>query len=971
MNRRRWLMGRLRVDIFTRLLLALLLVALLPLAAFWQFERQRMMGRGAVEAQQRLQLFADRVIQQVDDWARLNLSVLQVAASQADMRSMRAHEQRTAIATLLPQLPWAYLIHTADLAGLNVARSDNGPPAPYSDRSYYAQILAGRPYAVDVQIGRTSRRPAFLMAVPITGDGGVLGGMLIEASTLDHVTQAVTSAHLGRTGFAFLMTPQGRLIANAREPLQKELQDYSRHPAFRAAQQGDGLYRYTIDGIERIAQVRHTELGWVAVVQQDAAESLEAVRQANRNALLLLGLTAALVTLFSAIVARGFATPIKQATRAAIAISRGQFDVSVETDRADEIGDLMRAMQGVRHTLQDFLDTQRRMTEAAARGDFSERGDEAAFHHAYGDMVRQLNRLMDTSDRGFAELAVVLAAIARGDLTVSLKGEYEGTFAALQRDTNATVRALAAMIAQIELHRNLLHATLEHLPQGISVVDMELNMIAWNRRYQEIFNYPPGLLERGRPIEALMQHNANRGLMGSQDPEGEIRRRLGHLRNGAQYYSERALPDSTVLEIRGNAVPDVGYVTSFSDITAYKHTERALRALTESLERRVQDRTSDLQAAKADAERANRSKTRFVAAAVHDLMQPLDAARMFVSAARARLRERPEIDLLDSIDGALGAEDEILSSLLDISRLESGTFDVQERDFPLGALLATLGREFGILARARGITLRVAHCRAVVRSDESLLRRILQNFLSNAVRYTVRGHILVGCRRVGALLRIEVWDTGLGIAIADRKRIFLEFQRLDTGSHTTERGAGLGLAIVERIGKRLDHAIGLRSWLGRGSVFSVSVPRIGVTSMQTVIAATVEDDSPRGRRIWCVDDEPLVREGTRALLQEWGCEVTVAGSGKEALLCAASSTPPDLVLLDYRLTDGFGPDFVPELCRRWGSAVPVIVISADRDAVLSDSIRAQGWGFLPKPVRPAELRATMMHMLMRTAVPSP
>jgi signal transduction histidine kinase/CheY-like chemotaxis protein len=960
----------LRIDIFTRLLVALLLVALLPLAVFWQLERQRMMERGAVEAQQRLQLFADRVIQQVDDWARFNLSVLQVAASQADMRSMRAKEQRAAVATLMPQLPWAYLIHTADLAGWNVARSDNGPPAPYGDRSYYAQILAGRPYAVEVQIGRTSHRPAFLMAVPITGADGALSGMLIEASTLDHVTQAVTSAQLGRTGFALLMTPQGRLIANAREPSQRELKDYSGHPAFRAAQHGDGLYRYTVDGIERVAQVRHTELGWVAVVQQDAAESLEAVRQANRYALILLGLTAALVTLFSAMVARGFATPIEHATRAATAISRGQLDFSVDTDRADEIGDLMRAMQGVRHTLQDFLDTQRRMTEAAARGDFSERGDEAAFHHAYGDMVRQLNRLMETSDRGFAELAVVLAAIARGDLSVSLKGEYEGTFAALQRDTNATVRALATMIEQIELHRNLLYATLEHLPQGISVVDRELKMIAWNRRYQEIFNYPPGMLERGRPIEALMQHNAARGLMGREDAEEEIQRRLGHLRNGAPYSSERALPDGTVLEIRGNAVPGVGYVTSFSDITIYKRTEHALRALTESLERRVQERTSDLQAAKGDAERANRSKTRFVAAAVHDLMQPLDAARMFVSAARARLREKSDIDLLDGIDGALCAEDEILSSLLDISRLESGTFDVQEREFALGDLLETLGREFGILARARGIGLRVVQCRRVVRSDESLLRRILQNFLSNALRYTERGHILMGCRRVGDSLRIEVWDTGPGIAIADRRRIFQEFQRLDNGNRTTERGSGLGLAIVERIGKRLDHAIGLRSWPGRGSVFSVSVPRVDETSTPSVISATVEDDSPSGRRIWCVDDDALVREGTRALLHEWGCEVTVAGSGEEALRCAAASEPPDLLLLDYRLTDGIGPDFVPELRRRWGVAVPVIVISADRDAGLGDSIRAQDWGFLRKPVRPAELRAAMMHMLMRTAVPS-
>jgi signal transduction histidine kinase len=960
-----------RVDIFTRLLVALLLVALLPLTAFWQFERQRMIDHGSTQAQQRLHLFSDRVIQQVDDWSRLNISVMQVAASQAGMRSMQPQLQRAVIASLMPQLPWAYLIHTTDLTGLNVARSDDAPPTDYKDRSYFKEILGGKPYAVEMQIGRTSHRPACLMAVPIIGDTGAVSGLLIEASTLDNVTEAVTSAQLGRTGYAFLMTSQGRLIANAREPLNRELKDYSRHPAFLAAQRSDGLYRYSVDGIERIAQVRHTDLGWIAVVQQDVAESLEAVHQANRNALWLLGLTAAVVTAISALVARSFAKPIEQATRAATAVSQGQLDIDVETDRQDEIGDLMRAMQGMRHTLQEFLGTQRRMAEAAAHGNFSERGDELAFQHSYRDMVRHLNRLMDTSDRGFAELAVVLAAVARGDLTVSMNGEYEGTFAALRRDTNATVQALAVSIREIELHRSLLHATLEHLPQGISVVDMDLKMIAWNRRYEEIFHYPEGLLERGRPIDVLMQHNASVGLMGSEDPGGEILRRLGHLRNGAPYSSERALPDGTMLEIRGNAVPGVGYVTSFSDITVYKHTERALRALTESLERRVQERTSDLEAAKADAERANRSKTRFVAAAVHDLMQPLDAARMFVSAARPHLTEKPATDMLDGIDSALAAEDEILSSLLDISRLESGTFEVQEREFALSPLLETLAREFGILACARGIELRVANCRAAVRSDETLLRRILQNFLSNALRYTLRGRILLGCRRVGDSLRIEVWDTGPGIAKADRQRIFLEFQRLDAAGDM-KRGAGLGLAIVERIGKRLGHPIGLRSWPGSGSVFSVTVPRIAVRANQHALPSQSEADALplRGRRICCLDDDVLVRNGVRMLLQGWGCEVMLAASGAEAIGLAERSPPPDLLLVDYRLPDGIGPDFVEHLHRQWETVIPVIMISAERDAQLRESFRRRNWAFLAKPVRPSELRALITQMLLRAELAS-
>ncbi len=969
LNRIPWLRTPFRIDIFTRMLIALLLVALLPLTAFWQLERHRMIESGEADALQQLHLFSNRVVQQVDDWARLNLAVMQVAATQAAMRSMDPGAQRRAIIALMPQLPWAYLIHTVDLSGRNVARSDDAPPTNYRDREYFKRILAGSAYADEVQIGRTSHRPAFLLAVPIMSRDGILLGMLIEASTLDQVTDAITSARLGRTGFAFLMAPDGSLIADATEPLKREIKNFRHHPAFLAAIRGDGVYRYTVDGVKRVAQVRHTGLGWIAVAQQDVAENLAAVNQANRYALLLLGLTAALVTLFSAVVARSFAAPIEQATLAATAISRGQLETEVRTTRTDEIGDLMRAMQGMRQTLQGFLGTQKRMAEAAARGDFSERGDETAFHHAYADMVGLLNRLMQTADREFAELAAVLAAIARGDLTVSMTGEYQGTFAALQRDINATIQELAASIREIELHRNLLHATLEHLPQGISAVDANLNIIAWNRRYQEIFAYPPDLLRHGTPVRALMEHNAARGLLGAGPPELEIARRLEQLRRNAPYSSERVLPDGTVLEIRGNLVPGVGYVTSFSDITTYKRTEQTLRNMTESLERYVEERTRDLQAAKAEAEQANRSKTSFVAAAVHDLMQPLNAARLFAGAARARMHDAAEIELLDGIDNALAAEDSMLCSLLDISRLESGGFEVNERAFPVAPLLETLAREFGILARSRNIDFRVVKSRSWVRSDEALLRRLLQNLLSNALQYIEHGRVLLGCRRVGGDLKIEVWDTGPGIAQEHRERIFYEFERLDTRRDSTERRAGLGLAIVERIGRRLNHLIELRSWVGKGSVFSVRVPRAAAAShdLQPIAAPDADGSLLRGRRVWCLDDDPRVLAGARALLSNWGCEVTLIGHGEDALGLAQQSPAPDLLLLDYRLNGGIGPDLVPELIRRWGAAVPVIVISAERDPAVRESIVARHWLFLAKPVRPPQLRAAMTHSLMRAA----
>ena len=692
-----------RAGIFPRLLIALLLVALLPLTAFWQLERQRMIENGETEARQRLALFADSAVQQVDDWMRLNLSALRLAAAEASVRSMSPQAQQHAIDALAAQLPWAYLIHTVNLSGWNVARSDGRPANWYGDREYFREVLMGRPYGVEIQIGRTSHLPALLLAVPVKRSDGALAGMLVEAATLDHVTQAVTTERLGHTGHAFLMTNTGLLIADRGVSMLRGLRDFRGHPAFAAAQRGDGFYHYRFRGAAKVAEVRHTEFGWIVVAQQQQTESMAAVSQANRFAWLLLGLTTLGVTLISALIARGFARRIARNTRA-------------------------------------------------------------------------------------------------------------------------------------------------------------------------------------------------------------------------------------------------------------------------------------LEAARAEAEEANRSKTSFVAAAVHDLMQPLNAARMFVDAVRARMPAAADREVLSGIDSALEAEDEILSTLLDISRLESGTFEVHERDFALGSLLETLGREFGIIARGRGIELHLRRCGALVHSDEALLRRILQNYLSNALRYSRRGRVLMGCRRAGRSLRIEVWDTGPGIAPEHHRRIFLEFQRLDSGAQAAERGAGLGLAIVERIAKRLGHRIGLRSWIGRGSVFFVEVPLVASAATRAVAVVpagshptpaagvgTRAAEAPlKGARIWSVEDDPHVRQSMQTLLRGWGCEVLLARSAEEALRLAQQGPAPDVLLLDYRLPDGSGPEFVPELFRRWGSDVPVIVISAERDPAVRARARSSGWGFLAKPINPSKLRAAITHVLMKS-----
>ncbi|BEU98218.1 PAS-domain containing protein [Acidovorax sp. DW039] len=566
--------------------------------------------------------------------------------------------------------------------------------------------------------------------------------------------------------------------------------------------------------------------------------------------------------------------------------------------------------------------------------------------------VRQRQRLARLRQRSRQELETVLRQHAQ-----ELRTAQDGIVQAAQQAAQQTDTGLSR--------------SLEHLPQGVVIIDADLNLVAWNSRYVQLFRYPAELMQVGRPIADLLRHNARRGLLGSGPVEEAIARRLAHLRSGTPHLHESAKDDGTVLEIRGNPLPEGGFVTSYADITSYKNAARELRSLADALEQRVADRTRDLEAARQEAERANRSKTRFVAAAVHDLLQPLNAARMFTSLLRSHLQGDAAQHAADSIEGALAAQDAILNSLLDISRMESGQLDVRIHDVALGPLLQVLGHNFGVLAESQGLKLSCVPTRAVVRTDENLLRRILQNFVSNAIRYSRRGRIVVGCRKVGAShLRIEVHDQGPGIPEALQREIFEEFRRLDEG-RADDRGAGLGLAIVERLGRLLGHEIGLRSQLGRGSVFWVCVPlgspaAIHPATPPATTQQPAEDAPLQGSSAWVIEDDGPTSAATQALLQRWGCAVPLAGGALEALEQAQPGQAPQLVLLDVHLGAGqHGPDVYAELCQRWGQSPAVILVTAERDATLRRQAAERGWGFLAKPVRAPALRALVSQTLLR------
>lgn len=561
--------------------------------------------------------------------------------------------------------------------------------------------------------------------------------------------------------------------------------------------------------------------------------------------------------------------------------------------------------------------------------------------------VRQRQRLAALRQRSRQELEAVLLQHAQ-ELRTAQDGIVQ---AARQADTG-------------------LSRGLQHLPQGVVVIDQALNLVAWNSRYVELFRFPPGLMRVGTPIEALIRHNARRGLLGPQPAHEAVERRLRHLREGTPHLHESAKSDGTVLEIRGNPLPEGGFVTSYADITSYKNAARELRSLADALELRIAERTRDLDAARREAEEANRYKTRFVAAAVHDLLQPLNAARMFGSLLRAHLHDAAGRQVADSIEGALAAQDGILASLLDISRMESGQLEVRERDFALGPLLQVVQHNFGIIAKSRGLRLDCVGSRYTVRSDEALLRRILQNLLSNAIRYTPSGRVLIGCRRRGDRLRIEVHDQGPGIPESLQREIFEEFRRLGEG-HDDDRGAGLGLAIVERLGRLLGHEIGLRSELGRGSVFWVGVPIVPAAVAATGPAPAPADSEPgqdhpmRGTTAWYIDDDAPSCTATGALLQRWGCEVALAGGPQAALQLAAPGNAPQMLLLDVRMGAFYGPDLYGQLCAIWRQQPQVLLVTAEHDTALRRQAAERGWGFLLKPVRPSALRALISQMLLR------
>jgi Na+/proline symporter/signal transduction histidine kinase len=535
----------------------------------------------------------------------------------------------------------------------------------------------------------------------------------------------------------------------------------------------------------------------------------------------------------------------------------------------------------------------------------------------------------------------------------------------------------------LTFNRRLLDATLENITQGVSVVDSSQRLIGWNSRYEELMKYPPGMVHVGESVADLIRYNGERGRFGDADVDQEVRKRVKHMRTGKPYRYQSTFIDGKVIEISGQPMPGGGYVTTYTDITESKLAENELVEAKALLEQRVADRTAELekamtalQQAKADAEEANASKTRFLAAAAHDLLQPLNAAKLFAALLNEHRDGLPaeQSGLIERVESSLVAVEDLLGALLDISRLDTAAPEPKPEVFPVSDIFTAVETQFSAGFAEKRLKLRVTKSSLYVRSDPALLRRIVQNYISNARRYTPTGGVLLGCRRRGKHVAIQVVDSGIGIATEDQRVVFDEFKRLGKRTEGTKRGLGLGLAIVDRIARLLDHEIGMRSVLGRGSTFEVIVPLADAADFvppRKRASDRQAASSLSGTTILCIDNEHSILDGMHGLLSKWGATALTANNAHSALehlrsLNGNGGKIPSMLVVDYHLDDDVtGIQVVRELREHAGKSIPAIIVTADHSDPVRNEVRDAGYALLHKPLKPAALRALMSRMLSR------
>ena len=582
------------------------------------------------------------------------------------------------------------------------------------------------------------------------------------------------------------------------------------------------------------------------------------------------------------------------------------------------------------------------------------------------------------ADAEQALAGVVGVASARALLTNLSSGD--------SLDVEDVVNIFEETTRTLQFNQDMLFASFESISSAISVVNADLQIVAWNKRYEQMFNYPQGMLRVGRPVADLVRFNAERGMLGAGEVEKLVQTRLSHLIAGKSYRVVRK-QNHGVIEIKGRPLPNGGYVTTYDDISEFINAQNELEKANANLEQRVLERTreieninkslldevekrkqteSELIEAKSVAEIANASKTRFLALASHDILQPLNAASLYASAMLEKPNADEELkDNLHHIHSAIYSAELIITNLLEISRLDTGTLTPKISSVALNDILETLANEYRVQTSS-DVEFHWQPTSLWTESDPNYLRRILQNFLSNAVKYTDKGKILLGCRRRGEHVEICVYDTGPGISEAHQKRIFEDFYRVS--NKTSAEGAGLGLGIAMRFSELLGHKITVYSKDNRGSMFSLLVPLCD-KAVNPECGARVADITTGLEKlnIFYVDDEENNIHALGTLMENWGCKYTSAISYDAAIEYTQNNPMPDAILMDYQLgPDANGIQLANAIREHWPE-VSICIVSAAPDEELSTLTAMYGYDFLRKPIKPGKLRAVLERYLQKSS----
>lgn len=532
----------------------------------------------------------------------------------------------------------------------------------------------------------------------------------------------------------------------------------------------------------------------------------------------------------------------------------------------------------------------------------------------------------------------------------------------------------------LKTQQSIMFSSLENLAQGISVVDQDLRLVVWNKRYLELFDYPDGMVQPGRPIADLIRYNAERGECGVGKVDELVAKRLRYMQQGSAHRFIRRRSDGRVIEMVGNPLPSGGFVTSFTDVTEHIETQQALKDANINLEARVESRSSEvreinrelteeierrrlieqeLQLAKAEAEHANASKTRFLALASHDILQPLNAARLYLSAIDEKDVEHKALPLLEKVENALDSTENLLSSLLAIAKMEQGAMLPQLKHIALKDILNPLVDEYSVLANEHKVHFRVHLKDVTIHTDPTYLRRIIQNFLSNAMKYCEQQQVLLGVRDRTDHVAIEVWDNGPGIPESQHQQVFEAFVRLHKG---TVSGVGLGLSVAKRMAEQLNCPLTVRSTLHKGSCFSVKVPKGDISQVQSKRPAFARADNlSASMEILCVDDAESNLDALEALLDKWNLKCIRFNNSEDALAWASTNPAVDGMLIDYQLgaeqTDGI--ELAKQLRSIWKLEIPGALVTAIREPEVKQSAFDHTLEYLNKPVKPAQLKALL------------